>query len=132
MANLLFASAREAFLRGALDLTAQTIRVGLIDTADYTLDAGHASLADVPAAARVATVTLSAKTVTGGVFAAADVTFGAVTGDAVGAVLLWAEGASDTLSPLIAYFDTDLVGFPVTPDGGDIILTWSPSGVFAL
>ncbi len=132
MANLLYPSAKSAFLRGEIDLLSDTIVAALIDTTDYAFNSTHTALSEIPLAARIAQETLTAKSVSAGLFDAGDVTFGSVTGDVVTALLLWKEGASDALSPLIAYLDTDIVGLPATPGGGDIEVIWSASGVFAL
>jgi uncharacterized protein YigE (DUF2233 family) len=35
-------------------------------------------------------------------------------------------------SPLVAYIDTGVTGLPVTPNGGNINVTWNASGIFAL
>lgn len=48
MANALYDKAREAFLKGDIDWLNDTIKVMLVDTADYTVDlASHDSLDDV-------------------------------------------------------------------------------------
>ena len=35
-------------------------------------------------------------------------------------------------SRLIAYIDTGVAGLPVTPNGGDINITWDAAGIFTL
>ena len=35
-------------------------------------------------------------------------------------------------SRLIAYIDTGVTGLPVTPNGGDINITWDAAGIFTL
>jgi hypothetical protein len=35
-------------------------------------------------------------------------------------------------SPLVAYIDTGVTGLPVTPNGGNITVTWNASGIFQL
>lgn len=132
MANLLYPKAKEAFLGGSIDLSTDTIRVTLIDLADYTYDAAHDFINDVAAGARVATATLSGKSLTNGTFDASDVTFSSVTGDQSEALILWKDTGVESTSPLIAYIDTGVTGFPVTPSGGDIPLVWDAQGIFAL
>lgn len=135
MANALYGKARQAFLDGDLDWATNTIKVTLIDTADYTLGANidvhqYMNLDTVPAAAKVATATLGSKTSTLGVADAADATFPAVTGDPCEALIIWMDGGgggttqSGTADLLIAYIDTASSGLPVTPNGGDITVTW--------
>ena len=124
MANFIYDAAREDFLGGSLSWSSDDIRVILIDAADYTASAAHTSLSDVPAAARVATSgALTSKTITGGVADAADVTFSSVTGDQSEAILIYQHTGSDSSSVLIAYIDT-ATNLPVTPNGGDITVTW--------
>lgn len=125
MANALYDKARQKFLEGSIAWLTDTIKVVLIDAADYTVNlATHEFLSDVPAAARVGTPqTLGTKTSTAGVADAADVTFPTVTGDQSEAILLWKDTGVEATSPLIAYLDT-ATGLPVTPGGGDISLTF--------
>jgi hypothetical protein len=125
MANALYDKAREAFLKGQINWLTDTIKVILVDAADYAVDlAAHDYLNDVPAAARVATATLASKTATNGVADAADVTFSSVSGDSCEALILYKDTGTESTSPLIAYLDTGL-NLPVTPNGTNIIVQWS-------
>src|SRR4030066_1792490 len=83
MANSLYTKAKQGLIDGSIDLDTDDIRVVLVDGADYTPDlATHDNLDDIPSGARVAVSTaLQSKTVTDGVFDAADITVAAVTGD---------------------------------------------------
>ena len=135
MANALYDKARESFLsqNPALDFDTDTIKVTLIDTGNYTVNLSthqYMNTNTVPAAAKIgAAVTLTSKTVTNGVADAADITFSAVTGASVEALIIWKDGggggtsAAGTTDLLIAYIDT-ATGLPVTPNGGDITVTW--------
>ena len=75
---------------------------------------------------------LSSKTFTDGTFDAADITFSSVTGDESEAVILYVDSGSDATSRLICFLDTVASGLPVTPNGGDITVTWNASGIFDL
>lgn len=125
MASALYDKGREGFLDGSIDWDSDTIKVVLVDTADYTVDlANDNDLADVASAARVATsAALSSKTVTAGVADAADVTFSSVTGDPCEALVIYQDTGTEGTSRLIAYIDT-ATGLPVTPNGGDISVQW--------
>ena len=124
MANGMYVKGIEALMKAEIDLIDDTIKVVLVDTADYTVDlATHDFFNDVAAGARVATATLGTKSVTGGAFDAADVTFSAVTGDPSEALVIWMDTSTESTSPLIAYIDT-ATGLGVTPNGGDITVTW--------
>ena len=61
-------------------------------------------------------------------FAAAATVFSAVTGAAAGAVVAYMDTGNPATSPLIFYFDS-WSGLPVTPDGSDINVTFSGSGI---
>ena len=74
---------------------------------------------------------LASKTNVLGVCDAADVTFSAVSGDVSEAVVVYRDSGVAGTSELIAYIDT-ATGLPVTPNGGDITITWNASGIFSL
>jgi hypothetical protein len=66
-------------------------------------------------------------------FDANDVTFTAVSGAAVAAFVIYRQNAgANTTWHLVMYYDTAGGGLPVTPNGGDITITWNASGIFAL
>jgi len=125
MTASLYDKGRQGFLDGSIDWDTDTIKVLLIDTADYTVDlANHDYLDDIPAAARVATsAALSSKTVTDGVADAADTSFSSVSGDECEALVIFKDTGTEGTSNLIAYID-DATGLPVTPNGGDINVAW--------
>ena len=135
MANALYTKAKEAFLSGSINLSSDTIKAILVDSADYTLNlATHDYLDDVPAAARVGSaVTLTSKSVTGGVFDAADPTFTGVTGDQFEYIIIYKDTGTESTSPLIACIDS-ATGLPCTPNGGDITVQWDNGAnkIFAL
>jgi hypothetical protein len=134
MASILYPKAKEAFLSGSINLSSDTIKCVLIDTADYTYSAAHDFLDDVAAGARVGTAqTLGSKTVTNGIFDAADATFTSVTGDVCEAILIYKDTGTESTSNLIALIDT-ATGLPVTPNGGNISIAWDNGSnkIFAL
>lgn len=126
MANALYDAGRMGFLAGDIDWDANTIKIALIDEADDTIDlAVDDNWDDRAAASRVATsAALSSKTTTAGVADAADVTFSAVTGDPSESIDVFKDTGTESTSRLIATIDT-ATGLPVTPNGGDITVTWS-------
>lgn len=108
-----------------LDWDADTIKLTLVDAADYTVNLGtHDFYDDITAAGRVATSgAFTSKTTTAGVADAADVTLTAVTGDPFENIVIWEDDAgAETADRLIAFIDT-ATGLPTTPNGGD-----SPKG----
>lgn len=125
MANALYDLGREGFLGGDIDWDANDIKAVLVDTGAYTVNlATHQFLSDIPSGARIATsANLSGKTKTAGVADANDVTFTAVSGASVEALVLYQDTGVAGTSRLIAYIDT-ATGLPVTPNGSDITVTW--------
>lgn len=135
MANLIYPKYKEALLRALanVDLAAGTIRATLVDAADYTYNAAHDFIDDVPAGARIATAALTNPTVSvAGTFDADDVTFPTVTGDPSEALVIWKDTGVEGTSRLVAYLDTGVTGLPVTPGGGNIVVTWDALGIFTL
>ena len=135
MANVLYPKWKEALLEGdaGADIMNGDVKVALIDTDDYTYDASHEFLDDVPGGAIVATSpNLASKTNTDGVFDADDVTLPEVEGDESEALIIYVDSGDPETSRLVAYIDTGVTGIPVTPNGGNIILTFDASGIFAL
>lgn len=125
MANTLYDAARQRFLEAQIHWLNDTIKVILVDTGAYTPQtAVHQYLSDVAGSSRVAgPMTLTAKTTTGGAADAADVTFTSVSGPSIEAIIIYSDSGTESTSPLIAYIDT-ATGLPITPNGGDIIVTW--------
>ena len=127
MANQLYDYGREGFLAGDIDWDADNIVCVLVDTADYTLDAGaDQHLDDIPAAARVATSgNFAGKTVTDGTADADNLTpaFSSVSGDVSEAIVIYQDTGVESTSRLIAYIDT-ATGLAITPNGGDIDIAW--------
>lgn len=129
MSNQLYPIGKQRILAGEI-LAAHTYKVVGVDLADYTYDAAHDDLADVPVGARVTTATLSGVTQTLGVFDSANWVFAAPTGDQFEALIIFDEThASDAL---LSYMDSSMVGMPITPAGSDINGIVHSSGWWAL
>jgi hypothetical protein len=125
VSNALFDPGREGILDRTIDMTAATVKVALVR--GYTFSAAHKFLSDVTTAGGSVVGTaqaLASKTYTSGVFDAADVTFTAVaSGASVAALVIYNDTGTASTSRVIAYIDT-ATGLPVTPNGGDINVTW--------
>lgn len=134
MANALYPSWKSALLQFSTNnnLSAGTVKVVLVDTGVYTYSSTDQFYSSVSSAAVGTPQTIGSKTFTNGVFDGSDVTFTAVTGNSVEALVLYIDTGSAATSPLVAYIDTSVTGLPVTPNGGDITITWNASGIFAL
>ena len=46
-----------------------------------------------------------------------------MSGATINAIVIYKDTGTEATSPLIAYIDT-ATGLPITPNGGDIIVTW--------
>ena len=125
MANTLYDSARQGFLEAQINWLTDTVKVLLVDAGAYTPNVStHHFLADIQVSSRIAgPVTLTSKTTTGGAADAADVTFTSVSGASIEMIIIYKDTGTEATSPLIAMIDT-ATGLPITPNGGDIIVTW--------
>lgn len=118
---------KEALLTGATNSNPSTgtVKVVLVDSASYTYSASHQFLSDVPSGARIATsAALASKTFTNGVFDAADTVFTAATGAQSEYLIFYIDTGTATTSRLMIFDDTASAGLPVTPNGGDINITF--------
>jgi hypothetical protein len=131
MASVVYPKAKESFLKADLDLDS-TVRAVLIDTGTYTYNAAHDNYDDLSGVVGTESGVFGSKTFTNGVFDAADITFTAVSGATVEAIVLFLDTGTPSADKLIAYIDSASAGLPVTPNGGDIVVTWNASGIFAL
>lgn len=135
MANALYTKFKENLLAGLIDLDTNTIKAALVDGYTPALST-HATIADVKSAGGTLVgtdQTLGSKTITNGAFTAAAVTWTAVAaGNTPDYVVVYQDGASDSVRYVIALVDTTTgVSLPVTTNGGNITLTWS-TNIFSL
>ena len=137
MANAVYPIYKKALLDGASDsaLTgsgATGLYVALVDTGTYTYSAAHDFYNDLSGVVGT-DQEITNVTTTGGLIDGDNVTFTAVTGNSVEALVLYRKNAgANTTWRLVAYIDTGVTGLPVTPNGGDISITWNASGIFQL
>lgn len=122
MANTLYDKARGEFAKGNIDWINDTIKVTLVSVA---YNSAHDFIDDIAGGSRVATSSaLTGKAVdTNGAVDANDVTFTSVSGAQVVGIVIWKDTTVEATSNLIAYLDS-ATGLPITPNGGDIIITW--------
>ena len=133
MANALYPKWKEALVQASANsaLTG-TVKAVLVDTGTYTYSAAHEFLSSITGVVGTAGTIGATKTYTNGVFDGADVTFSAVTGNTAEAIVIYIDTGVAGTSRLVAYIDTGATGLPVTPNGGDITVSWNASGIFAL
>lgn len=137
MANAIYPKYKKSLLDGdtntALTGSGSTgLFVALVDTGTYTYNASHQFYSDLSGVVGT-DQEIGSVTTTGGLIDGADVSFTAVSGDTVEALVLYRKNAgANTTWRLVAYIDTGVTGLPVTPNGGDIGITWNASGIVQL
>lgn len=125
MSNVLFDPGREGHLDGSIIESSGDIRAMLVKSA-YTFSAAHKFLSDVTAGNdNGRSAALGSKTVTNGVFDAADTTLTATAAVACNALVVFQHTGSDATARLIAYIDTPTSGLPFTPAASQTVnITW--------
>ena len=138
MANALYPLWKQEILKGTSNNLLNSaegttgVFVALVDTGIYTYSAAHQFYSSLSGVVGTDKEILT-KTQVAGVFDGTDLTFTAVTGATVEALVIYRKNAgANTTWPLVAYIDTGVTGLPVTPNGGDITITWNASGIFGL
>lgn len=131
MASAIYPKFKEALLQGTYNLSTAVVRAVLVDTGTYTYSSAHDFYNDLSGVVGSESGAFASKTFTNGTFDAADITFTAVTGSTAEAVVLFVDTGNVTTDALIAYLDS-ATGLPVTPNGGDITVTWNASGILTL
>lgn len=133
MANAIYPKYKEALLDAAanVDINDGTVKVALVDTGVYTYNSAHDFYNDVTGVIGTPQ-TIANTTVTNGVFDGDNVLFEGVTGNTVEALVIYIDTGDAATSRLVAYIDSGVTGLPLTPNGGDVTITWSASGIFSL
>jgi len=138
MANALYPLWKQEILKGTSNNLLNSaegttgVYAALIDTGTYTYSAAHQFYSSLSGIVGTPQEILT-KTQTNGTFDGDNVTFTGVTGNSAEAIVLYRRNAgANTTWPLIAYIDTSVTGLPVTPNSGDITITWNASGIFTL
>ena len=134
MANAIYPLYKQSLLDGDtnIDLNDLTVKVALVDTGTYTYNAAHEFLTSLTGVVGTAQTIGATKSVTNGLFDGGDVTYTAVTGNSAEAIVIYIDTGTAGTSRLVAFIDTGVTGLPVTPNGGDITITWNASGIFQL
>lgn len=122
-----------------VDFDADDIDVSLLDATDsgaisvatenYGEVDGATVVADRSDSADVPLTTKTIGVVAVGVFDADNVTFSSISGDAADYLSMQKYDATPANSTLIAIWDSATDGLPITPNGGDITVAWSGSGI---
>lgn len=129
--NSFYAMVKQHLLGGDIDLDEGTILVQLVGSG-YTADLNnHETLEDLDDLIE-GPVEITDKSIVGGVFDGADVTFVAPTpGQSVQAAIVYQEGTDPSDSYLLLYLDTG-IGLPATMNGADFSVRWDngPNKIF--
>jgi hypothetical protein len=138
LANAIYPKYKQSLLAGDAnsDLDNNTSTDGpfvcLVDTGTYTYNPANQFYSDLTGIVGT-DQRITSPTVTSGLFDGADVTFPAVSGSTVEALVIYRKNSgANTTWRLVAYIDTGVTGLPVTPNGGDIAVQWNASGIFQL
>lgn len=138
MANVIYPEYKESLLGGAanvslnVDDTTDGPFCALVDTGTYSYNSAHDFYNDLSGVVGT-DQRISTPTIANGIFDGDNLTYTAVTGNTVEALVIYRHnsGANSTWR-LVSYIDTGVTGLPVTPNGGNITITWNASGIFAL
>ena len=138
MANAVYPKFKEAALSASAstDLVQNTTTDGpfcaLVDTGTYTYSSAHQFFSSLSGIVGTDQRIVS-PTATNGTFDGNDVTYTAVSGASVEALVIYRKNSgANTTWRLVLYLDTSQTGLPVTPNGGDITVTWNASGIFTI
>ena len=124
MANRFYPKGAQKVLAGAIDFSADDIKVSMVDNG-YTFSATHEFLSDLVANTVGTPQQLANPVITGGVLDANDLSFGPVaTGPTVRALVIYKDTGSASTSPVLCYLD-DIAGFPFPANGSEVNVTWS-------
>ena len=131
MANALFATAAEGFISGEIDLDTAVIKAAFVRS--YTFSSAHKFVSDVTGAGGTINGTsaaLASKTITNGVFDAADTSASTTANATDHGILLFQSsavtGGADVAASaqrVIAWYDTG-TGLPIQPGTGSTPITW--------
>jgi hypothetical protein len=139
MANAVYPLFKQALLTtGSANISLDTdtaqdgVYCALVDTGTYTYSATHQyynSLAGIVGTDQ----RITAPTVANGTLKGGNITFTAVSGPTIEALVIYRHNAgANTTWRLVAYLDTGVAGLPATPNGDDINVTWDPTGIFSV
>jgi hypothetical protein len=127
MANVLYGKAKQSLLNGQINVSSQPLKVLLVDSA-YTFSQNtHQFVSDIPPSSiKARSIALVNIQNVLGTLDADDLTITDYPGDAFKSLILYAEGASDSTSRLIAYIDTATgVPFAGINTEFNITIVWS-------
>lgn len=116
-----------------IDFNADNIRIALIDNLTATVSAGTVDYAELSAALVGTATDLSNETVTNpGIFDASDATIASVSGNPIEQLAVFKWSGTASTSPVTHAYDSATTGIPLTPNGGDVTVTWAGGGILQI
>jgi hypothetical protein len=138
MANAIYPKWKQALILGtansALTGSGTTgLYVALVDTGVYTYNVAHEFYSSLTGIAGT-DQEVTAVTAVDGIVDGNNTTHTAVAaGATLEALVLYRRNTgANTTWRLVCYLDSSVTGLPVTPNGGDITITWNATGIFGL
>lgn len=124
MSNAKYTKGKEKEMQAQVNWLTDNIKVAIVKSAYAVNLSTHEFYSDLGANVLGTPVALSSRSVTGGVFDAADSTIASVTaGDTCSFAVIYKDTGVAGTSPLLVYLDT-ITNFPFTTNGGDVKLQW--------
>ena len=132
MANAVYPTGMKAFADADIDYLVDDIKIVAMSST-YVFSSAHDFRNDLSGVVATS-ANLSSKTSTGGVLDAADPVFSSVSGSTIVSFAMFKDTGTTSTSALICYWDATAAGaaFAVVPDGTNITLTLSASGLVAI
>lgn len=123
MPNTFYPKGAQKILGAQINFSTDSISAVLVPSG-YTYSTAHEFLSEAGALVG-APVSLANKDITGGVFDADDLDFGALaSGSVVKALAIYKDTGAPATSPLLCYLDV-VTGFPFATNGGGVSIPWS-------
>jgi hypothetical protein len=146
MANKVYPLYKQDLLAGIanrnlnIDTANDGVFCALVDVPTYTYNDAHQFYSTVAATGAVNSGTtgdqrITAPTVALGTFDGNNLTFISVSGGAPLEALVFyrkVNAQPNTIWPLVLYYDQPGGGLPVTPNGGNILVSFAVAGIFTL
>jgi hypothetical protein len=121
MANKVYPKYKKALMSGGANVNLLTgnVKTLMVDLGAYTYSDAHEFLSDIPEAAVIGTSgVISGKSVSdAAAFLSTNSHWDSVSGVSVEAAVMVIDTGSRATSRLVAFWDTDVIGLPVTPAG---------------
>jgi hypothetical protein len=107
--------------------------VALVATGAYSFSTAHQFYTDLTGMQGTDQQITNAVVSAQAIFSGQDAVFVNITAPSIGALVIYRKNAGvNTTWRLVLYEDTGIVGFPIAPNGGNLIVAWNAQGIFQL